>query len=105
MSELNEYATHCKMNKTLVIDKFHTKYILNSNILAKSDMVEELCDEFVIENIYCGQVSQARYYDYEVAKQNIDISSNDVIYGALRIVGKGLIYVAKMNNKGELVLI
>ncbi len=74
-------------------------------IIAQADTIEELCDEFVIENDYCGQISQSRYFDFEVAKQNIDIASNDVIYGALRIAGKGLIYVAKMNENGELVLI
>ena len=80
-------------------------HLYENEILNQSDNLAELCDEFVIENIYCGQISHSRYYDYEVAKQNLDIASYDVLYGAIRIAGKGLIFVAKMNEDGVLCLI
>jgi hypothetical protein len=73
--------------------------------IKQGDTIEELCDVFVKENDYCGQVSQSMYSDFEKAKQDIDISSYDVIYGALKTADNGLIYVAKMNDEGELELL
>ena len=105
------YDTQNLMYRTIKDNKVYRvgwdveKPTFEADIIAEADTLEELCDEFVIENDYCGQISQSRYFDFEVAKQNIDIASNDVIYGALRIAGKGLIYVAKMNNEGALELI
>ena len=102
---------YIRTNNTNFIYKFNddADYMqydnIKGHIVKVADTIEELCDEFIIENDYCGQISQSRYFDFEVAKQNIDIASNDVIYGALRIAGKGLIYVAKMNEKGELELL
>ena len=73
--------------------------------IKQGDTIEELCDVFVKENEYCGQISQSTFFDFEKAKQSIDISSNDVIYGALKTADKELIYVAKMNDNGELELL
>lgn len=73
--------------------------------IKQGDTIEELCDVFVKENDYCGQISQSTFSDFEEAKQSIDISSNDVIYGALKTADKELIYVAQMNDEGELELL
>ena len=75
--------------------KFTSRY---EKIIQESDTIEELCDEFV-------------YYHHLLTteeKQNKDYLNtlymfNDV-YGAIW-TDKGLIYVAKMNEKGELELI
>lgn len=68
-------------------------------ILRKSENLEELCDEYVVVNNTCfntpqllGTVIDKDYYKHEE------------VYGAIW-TDKGLIYVAKMNDKGELVLI
>lgn len=89
----------------IITSKGTVAYRMESQVVKIADTIAELCDVFVVENEYCGQVSQSMYSDFEKAKQNIDITSNDVIYGSLRIAGKGIIYVAKMNEKGELELL
>ena len=64
------------------------------NILKIADTIEELCDELVhitdIGNHILGQF----WSPY----------SSDIVYGAIW-TDKGLIYVAKMNERGELELI
>lgn len=89
-------------------------------ILKQADTIEELCDEFVeefpiykgndvvgidhqkweyskIRNCFLNDLCEMRNYDYF-----IDEKYN--FYGAIW-TDKGLIYVAKMNEKGELELI
>ena len=81
-------------------------------IIKQANTIEELCDEFVAEGI--------PFRDFvidlnEIKKEGLDIHSfsracyvqykNCAIYGAIYVKGKGLIYVAKMNNKGELELL
>ena len=76
-------------------------------IIKQSDSIEELCDKFVwIDNDYsrgfigniefaknCTKLHEGRLY-----------GDSKFIFGAIW-TDKGLIYVAKMNYKGELVLI
>lgn len=79
---------------------------LESNVLMEADTIEELCDEFVIktrlqyEN-YCHKNYQSLSQLY--AFNHITNNSYE-IYGAIW-TNKGLIYVAKMNEKGELELL
>ena len=71
-------------------------------ILNQADTIEELCDELVVvfntrppKPVVCGySISQAKLYAGNTGK----------IYGAIW-TDKGLIYVAKMNDKGELELL
>lgn len=65
-----------------------------------ADTIEELCDEFVVifdnkEPIISHLLGLAIFYGYTEYKY---------IYGAIW-TSKGLIYVAKMNEKGELELL
>ena len=68
---------------------------LNSEIIKQADAIKELCDEFVM-------ISDG--------KHKLDIGCHSYgdekiqIYGAIW-TDKGLIYVAKMNKKGELELL
>ena len=67
----------------------------------QADTIEELCDEFVIfakDNKCTGIVD-----NFNVAKYQSPYNTN-TIYGAIW-TDKGLIYVARMNDKGELELI
>lgn len=103
-------------------DKYPT-WIEVEDIIKQSDSIEELCDEFVLiqkvnnENHYTILIpneedkgKELKYAYVRNAKNNwycsvIDyIKAKDIIYGAIW-TDKGLIYVAKMNDKGELELL
>ena len=73
-------------------------YIPEDEIVKQADTIEELCDEFVIRGtrgLYLSIPLQ------ECELRNIPIIQ---IYGAIW-TDTGLIYVAKMNEKGELELL
>ena len=74
-------------------------YIPENEIVNQADIIEELCDMFVF-----------RAGEYVIIDQDKDriFRGNwqcyDTIYGAIW-TNNGLIYVAKMNDKGELEMI
>ena len=72
-----------------------------TDVVKQADTIKELCDEFIglsINNIH-------NFYDsFEEMKQAFTKYKNEIFYGAIW-TDKGLIYVAKMNEKGELCLI
>ena len=92
--------------ETLVISAESERYDEGNEyvIVAESDRIEELCDEFIvfIEKEPNGKLLWFDSFE-ELKKQIID-NSELVIYGAIW-TEKGLIYVAKMNEKGELELL
>ena len=57
--------------------------------------IEKLCDVYVCNNLLFFSKNQLKDYCY---------IPNEIIYGAIW-TDKGLIYVAKMNDKGELELL
>ena len=69
-----------------------------------ADTIPELCDEFIVDDV----INNIRYLeDYDDIIEDIYYGSlhpTTIIYGAI-YTNKGLIYIAKMNNKGELELI
>ena len=92
-----------------------TDWVHEAGILKQSDTIEELCDEGVIEvkfgstgyiahfNKNIGELKKFLKYLEECQPVTKDKILN--VYGAIWVDGKGLIYVAKMNNEGKLVLI
>ena len=77
-------------------------------IIKQSDAIEELCDEFVLccnGFVRPNLLNNSRFKDaaYLVKKHNEQAKSY-IIYGAIW-ADKGLIYVAKMNDEGELELL
>ena len=64
-------------------------------IINQANTIEELCDEFVVED----RDEFAIFHNLKLAKQ-----TKGIIYGAIW-TDKGLIYVAKMNEKGVLELL
>ena len=81
------------------------------DIEKEADNIEELCDEFVVEyfNKELNWINHENFNNLDTAKEMYEIvinnnRKNPIIYGAIW-TNKGLIYVAKMNNKGELELI
>jgi len=74
----------------------------------QANTIEELCDEFVLccnGFVRPNLLNNSRFKDavYLVKKHNEQAKSY-IIYGAIW-TDKGLIYVAKMNDKGELELL
>ena len=70
--------------------------IVSEEIISQADTIEELCDEFIA--IYNGK---PHFHHLDRAIQYAD---DNQVYGAIW-TAKGLIYVAKMNEKGELELL
>lgn len=68
------------------------------------DTIEELCDEIVEIIDSKAQVIYADISFNDLAIAKIRDKNNAIIYGAIW-TDKGLIYVAKMNEKGELELL
>ena len=76
-------------------------------IVKKSDTIEELCDEFIVVSsvsvLKPWKITKKWLKTLEQAKK-YEPSDKCYIYGAIW-TDKGLIYVAKMNGKGELELL
>ena len=77
--------------------------------IRQADTIEELCDEFVIEILDSEDenVNQIRFPEFQWAKEEFEKFTlyDTTLYGAIRVFGKGLIYVAKMDSEGKLELI
>lgn len=81
-------------------------------IIKEADTIEEICDEFVdIDNHDYYKITRANGNVYVLSKTKRFIGHYDIrlkeigqIMGAIW-TDKGLIYVAKMNDKGELELL
>ena len=72
------------------------EYGIDDLALNQADTIEELCDEFI--GIYKGRHIKSLSKDLWILKDC------EVIYGAIW-TDKGLIFVAKMNEKGTLELL
>ena len=71
-------------------------------VIKFANTIEELCDEFVVHTWEDGKkVCNSLYFVKTIYMKN---GNYDEIYGAIW-TDKGLIYVAKMNDKGELCLL
>ena len=93
-------------------DKYPT-WIDTKNIIKQADTIDELCDEFALIS---GLNKQANPFLVRLKKEetNIEVifddfsrgylNSKDKLYGAIW-TKKGLIYVAKINEKGDLELL
>ena len=83
---------------------YHTEkgMITEKLVLKQSDNLAELCDEFVVE---FEDKNHIVYSQFKWAMDKAMWSGMPfIIYGAVW-TSKGLIYVAKMNDEGKLVLI
>ena len=78
-------------------------------VIAESNTIEKLCDEFVLVVDYSkiGKNNEhiiIKNNKLEYFKLLTNVIKNSTIFGAIW-TSKGLIYVAKMNSEGKLVLI
>lgn len=88
--------------------------IRGSQILKQSENLEELCDEFVFNSDISNYVIDKKFIELtkaiilKIYKENDETdyvkAMHPKFYGAIW-TDKGLIYVAKMDNEGKLVLI
>lgn len=86
-------------NSNLFKDGVYQEYKKElENAIKQADTIEKLCDEFVAIVSVCKAV----FTNYALAKESCYLPP--IIYGAIW-TDKGLIYVAKMNDKGELELL
>lgn len=84
-------------------EKYNADYELDKalgKIIKQADTIDELCDEFV----YCYKNDMPILVNEEQIKQLILLGRIQDVRGAIW-TNNGLIYVAKMNEKGELELI
>lgn len=102
------YALKKKLKHDIDVYRFFEGKVIGSQryydvtIVAEADTIAELCDEFVI--VYETN-DFAIYSELEWAIDKAARSSwKSQIYSAIW-TDKGLIYVAKMNDKGELELL
>ncbi len=79
--------------------------IYKHSIVKEADTIEELCDQFVfVDDFYLHEHRVCHSFENAIAlskKHNVDIKT---FRGAIW-TDKGLIYVAKMNEEGELELL
>lgn len=79
--------------------------IFEKDIVKQADNIEELCDEFVVRygDGYHDLMQRLKWAEMEEYNARL-VGNGGTIYGAIW-TDKGLIYVAKMNDKGELELL
>ena len=86
----------------------YTKIVYGSKVISQSENIEELFDEFVVFDKEQPNGKLLYYKGFEnLKKEFIDFEKDKekvVVCGAIW-TDKGLIYVAKMNDKGEFELI
>ena len=96
-------------NKILIVGKTITDfgtYIEKKDIITQSENLEELCDRFVYFDITHRTHIVCSLEEYKRYKQDKYWTCDlHIWYGAIWVQGKGLIYVAKMNENGELCLL
>lgn len=96
----NNVYRNASADKDIVIICKKRKLITNpKGIFNQANTIEELCDEFVFIKGNIKLIFSPITYNKEK-----DIKFFDEIYGAIW-TNIGLIYVAKMNNEGELELL
>ena len=92
--------------KGYYIHRYEEDVILKDQVIKQSENLEELCDEFVG---YFECFNRSYYFiyknSYDELKSDVQtFSHNYSSYGAIW-TSKGLIFVAKMNDEGDLELI
>ena len=92
------------------LDKKYNDILVEYNVLNQADTIEELCDECisVLEDGNGSHIWHESEFEektpYLFHNARMFKEDDEIIYGAIW-TDKGLIYVAKMNDKGELELL
>ncbi len=85
---------------------YYATFISKTKNLLQSDNLAKLCDEFVLKTTSkeSGKSYYGLYYFTDIKHFQVKEGYKGTWYGAIW-TDKGLIYVAKMNEDGELVLL
>ena len=78
------------------------------DISKQADSIEELCDCFIKikrKGNFKQYILKFDHKDLPTLKEKAIKRKDDLVYGAIHVEGKGLIYAAKMNGKGEFELL
>lgn len=97
---IEDFGGSCNVKSTYpkgrpAIDNFTV--VSGIRFAPRADTIEDLCDEFVIVDKYGNKPRM-------VITDGFAVKMGHTVYGAIW-TDKGLIYVAKMNEKGELELL
>ena len=99
------FANYCAAHKLDARDIIIDRELLRcNNVIATADTIGELCDGLVIipkNKKVCPFTRRFDDYDFIPTQQEFV----EAVYGAIYIEGKGIIFVAKLNDKGELELL
>ena len=87
------------------IVEYDMALILRSQVTREADSLEELCDEFVVIRDTTKITQLIRTDDIDYLKELMESDKRIIEVKGAIWTDKGLIYVAKMNNKGNLELI
>lgn len=94
-----------KVRKDCCIERI--THCCKEDIIKQADTIEELCDAYVVICDYEPSIINAKYVTFEEALKYSNYEEekeNMQFFGAIWCE-RGLIYVAKMNDKGDLELI
>lgn len=84
---------------------YYSKSKCQTDVINQADTIEKLCDQFVfVDDFYLHEHRVCHSFENAIAlskKHNVDIKT---FRGAIW-TNKGLIYVAKINDKGEMELL
>ena len=80
------------------------KKVYKEDVIKQADTIEELCDEFVLVEKIREVTYHHKSSTFADFKSIAMLNERYTLYGAIW-ASKGLIYVAKMNENGDLVLI
>lgn len=79
------------------------KTFYRDEYIKQANTIEELCDWFFLEGANGNPINYKKFYTAKRSKERMQIEHD--LYGVIHIKGKGLIYVAKLNDNGELELL
>lgn len=100
----------CDLSGEMILVKADNKFgndkVFTRDIIKQADTIEELCDNFVryvaVDDFH-NILRDYEFKDLKLIGERIR-KTDDKVYGAIW-TDKGLIYVAKMNDKGVLELL
>lgn len=102
-----QYAKYVDQEDTCTVE---VKSFNESDVIKQADTIEELIDEYVVDNCLIeiferdGELAYTDINNYETFCRFGTFHKLQDVYGAIW-TDKGLIYVAKMNKEGELELL
>ena len=102
------YDNECAIPSPIIKCKGKLTHCLECDIIHEADTIEKLCDGVVLAGIdFIFLNKEHTQFRFKGKDEWLDITEYELkrgIYGAIW-TDKGLIYVAKMNDKGELELL